>query len=164
MERSTFSYCSPRKEKLLAHVLKKEVTLDTSKYNEIREICIQGVKVKGSLSPYDLPRQADISYNDSSKEYKIHFVYLTPDEPKSEQKVSQIISLFLGQSSGKLYDIVVRAQELVDLQHIRFQLISEVGALAEQSEKAVHPNYIKEFNLLAAKRMLEEEPLYELVR
>ena len=59
----------------MKQILKKEVTLDASKYNEIREIWVQGVKVKGSLSPYDVPRQADISYDDSSKEYKIHFVY-----------------------------------------------------------------------------------------
>ncbi len=134
----------------------KRIILQADKYNLLKEITIQGVTVKGSLSPYDIPRQATVSYDQLAKEYKIHFDYLTPEEPKIENKASAEISLFLGQSSGKLYDILVCGQEPGSLMEIKLELIAKVTDLAEETERSTPPNYTKELNLLVAKKFLEE--------
>jgi len=141
----------------------RKINLEAARYNLLKGITIRGVKVQGSLSPYDIPREAAVSYDEMAREYKIHFVYLTPDEPKSERKASPEISLFLGQTSGKLYDIVVRRQELGSLFKIRLELIAKISDLAQETEKSTPPNYIKELNLLVAKKFLEEnQELYSV--
>ena len=134
----------------------KSINFDPVKYNVLKEISVRGVKVNGSLSPYDIPRQAKVSYDELSKVFKIHFVYLTPDEPKSEKRASPDIALFFGQSSGKLYDIHVHKQDQANLLDIKIQLVAKIGDLADESEKSTPPNYIKELNLLVAKKFLEE--------
>ena len=134
----------------------KKINLEGEKYNQLQELTIRGVKIKGSLSPYDIPRQATVSYDEKEREYKIHFIYLTPDEPKSEKKASAEISLFLGQSSGKLYDIVIRGQAPGNLRNIQVELISKIADLAQETERKTPLNYRKELNLLVAKKFLEE--------
>ena len=134
----------------------KNINLESAKYNVLKEIIVRGVKMRGSLSPYDIPRQAKVSYDAFAKVFKIHFVYLTPDEPTTEKKTSPDISLFLGRSSGKLYDIRVQGQEPADLFNIKVQLVAQIGHLAMESETSNPPNYIKELNLLVAKKFLEE--------
>jgi hypothetical protein len=142
----------------------KNITLEPKRYNVRKEIMVRGVKVDGSLSPYDIPRQAKISHDEFARIFKIHFVYLTPDEPTSEQKLSPDISVFLGQSSGKLYDIQVREQDVANLPNIKLELVAQIGNLATASEASTPPNYIKELNLLVAKKFLEENPdVYNII-
>lgn len=141
----------------------KNIDLEPAKYNVSKEFVIRGVKLNGSLSPYDIPRQAKVSYDARERLFKIHFVYLTPDEPTKELKTSSDISLYLGQSSGKLYDIYVRGQAPENLLSIRLQLVSQLHDLAAESEVSNPPNYIKELNLLAAEKFLDENhEVYEV--
>jgi hypothetical protein len=141
----------------------KKINLEAGKYNILKDIIVNGVKVKGSLSPYDIPRQATVSYDRLGREYRIHFAYLTPDEPKKQTKISPEIWLFMGQSSGKLYDIVIRKQEQESIREIILRLIAKIDDLAQETERSTPPNYIKELNLLVAKKFLEEnQDLYSL--
>lgn len=134
----------------------KRLNIEAQEYNQIKDLTLHGHMVRGALSPYDLPRQATVAYEPEKREFRIHFIYLTPDEPTAENPVSKEISLYLGEKSGKLYDIVIRGQAPDALRAVRLKLIGKVEDLARESEKDSPANYVKQLNLLVAKRFLEE--------
>jgi hypothetical protein len=134
----------------------KEVPIDAKKYNQIREISVEGATIKGALSPYDFPHHATAVYDEKKKEYAIHFKYLTPDEERSEVPVAKEISLFVGKNSGKLYDVIVRGQEPHGLRQFNLQLVSGVKQLEKESREQSPKNYVAWLNLQATERILAE--------
>ncbi len=139
----------------------KRITIETERYNQIKELTVRGHKVSGTLSPYDVPRQAAVAYDSEKREYRIRLIYLTPDEPTTESPVSKEVSFYLGVESGKLYEVLIRGQEPGHIKDVRLQLVDRVNELAIKSQQSSPHNYVKQLNLLAAKKFLEEkEELY----
>lgn len=142
----------------------KKIDLDSAQYNQIQDVKVGGVTIRGSLSPYDVPRQAAVTYDDATKEYRIFLQYLTPDEPTKVRELSNGIAVFLGQNSGKLYQILIRGQEPRTIQNLRVTLLSRVDDLvSRQAEDATPSSYLQHLNLLAAKKVLEDnQELYSV--
>jgi hypothetical protein len=132
----------------------KTVEIEPEKYNQTKEIRIQGATLFGSLSPFDVPREATATYDQQRKEFRIKLRYLTPDEPRATVDVAKEIVLLVGKNSGKLYEIVVRGQEP---QTIKIQLTAKVGELARESERTFPQDFVRRLNLETAQRVLEDK-------
>ena len=63
--------------------------------------------VRLSLTPFDIPRSARITWDELSKLLTIDFQYLTPDEPKKLVKINRDIEMSIGKFSYKLYSAIV---------------------------------------------------------
>lgn len=142
----------------------KKVDLDSARYNQIQDMNVAGVTIRGSLSPFDVPRQAAATYDDKTREYRIFLYYLTPDEPTKIKDLSKDIAVFLGQNSGKLYQILIRGQEPRTIQNFRVTLLNRVDDLvSREAENETPSGYLQHLNLLVAKRVLEDnQELYSV--
>jgi hypothetical protein len=137
----------------------KRVDLDSAHYNQVQDLKVAGVTVRGSLSPFDVPRQVAASYDDQSKEYRIFLKYLTPDEPTTMTDLSKEIAVFLGQSSGKLYQILIRRQEPGTIRNLKLTVTNSVDDLVSRELRVGDPSsYLQHLNLLVAKKVFEENP------
>jgi hypothetical protein len=136
----------------------KKFEFSPEKYNQIKEIQIEGRTIQGSLSPFDFPREATAVYDDESKDFRILFSYLTPSEPRVIRELSNELVVYLGESSGKLYEILIRNQEPAAIEHFKPTLFSQVEDLAHSENRTEQNKYVQELNLRVAKEMLEQEP------
>lgn len=135
----------------------RKVVIEPDKYNEMKEIEVDNLKVPGVLSPFDIPHGATATYDSSQNTLKIVLNYLTPDEPKFKIMESDHVSLALGKRSGKLYDVLITNFDPNSLEDVQVELFTLIGELADRSGRDEPHNYVKMFNLLAAKKILESE-------
>lgn len=80
------------------------VEVETQGLNE--KANIRGVEVELLVSPYDVPK-AIRGYYDDEKHLVIEFRYIDNDEPLVEQRLASSFLLFTGESSKRLFKIVV---------------------------------------------------------
>ena len=136
----------------------KTILLDTAKFNRIRNLEVHGLNVPGALSPYDVPKEATIAYDDLTKDFTINLKYLTEDEPIKELRAATDMLLYLGKGSGKLYRVVIKGQDAATLHDVRHRLAASVEDLAEKSRKSRPSSLVEFLNLETTKQLLEETP------
>ena len=66
----------------------------------------KGVHLEFSLSPYDIPDRVRGYYCDKVKRFVIEFRYMT-EEPLTERRLSEHVSVKEGKNSGRLYDVLI---------------------------------------------------------
>ncbi len=143
--------------------LTKTVLFDTARFNQIRNLEVHGINVPGALSPYDVPKEATIAYDDLTKDFTIYLKYLTQDEPTKEWKAANDMSMYLGKASGKVYRILVKGQDAAGLSNLSLRLAAGLEDLAQQSKKSRPSRLVEFLNLETTKHLLEQTPELYLV-
>src|SRR5882672_9766198 len=94
--------------------MNKWVEVDAKKVNRETQETVQGVSVKVSLSPYDVPVRVRGSYEDSSDLFIIELEYPLTGEPTRNEKPSTEvpIELEVGNVSDRIYRIKIDVTKL----------------------------------------------------
>lgn len=72
-----------------------------------RQSLIEEGNVRLSLTPFDIPRSARITWDEGERVLTIEFLYLTPDEPRTTLWINKVIEMSIGKFSYKLYAVRV---------------------------------------------------------
>lgn len=119
----------------------------------------RGEYTKFSLSPYDVPQYARVSYDKEKHILSIEFKYLTPDEPRHFVAPTDKISFEIGKSSGKIYKIKLEKIESGSkISKITIEMIEkEVDEFIEKIPSKDERNEVQILNFGLAKDILKYE-------
>lgn len=136
----------------------KEVPIDQNKVrSEMRELNIKGIK-RGTISPFDMPRSAAISYNQNEKVFICEFNYMTSEAlfPEQMGQVGSSTLIFhLGKNSGKLYKIELQNIERDQIPKITVEVVEVIDSeLSEMRQLGTQTS--KMLNFLSARKAIEK--------
>ncbi len=124
-------------------------------YAEGHEITFRGVK--GTLSPYDIPEVAIVTYDENTKVFAIEFKYLTPDEPKQLAESRDDIKIYTGKLSGKLYKIEILNQDKENLPKMKVEIVAVVDGLISRKKKEEWSKFVEQLNFAVVRDFLSKE-------
>lgn len=95
-------------------MFKKTFDVDLA-LNKTREITVHGEVIRGSLSPLDFPRRADIEYDEQKGIFTIGFVYIEGGTEDHEVKTGLGVDLVVGKKTGRLHFIRIKCDTLDEI-------------------------------------------------
>lgn len=108
---------------------------------------LDGVHITLMMSPYDLPEAVRGFYNSTRERFLIQFKYLS-DEPTKAERMGELVSLTLGEKSGRIYEIELDVAK-AEAQFVGL-MIKAIDELAHTPHRPTRPdNYAAAKNLLS---------------
>ncbi len=112
--------------------MKDWIKLDTSELNRQEESNVHGVAITVGLAPCDVPDAVRGYYDRDIDRYVIEFNYLDEgDEPRIASWQSDLLTLYVGEHTGCIYEIHVDAKSLgADAVRLKVQIKKAMDGLA----------------------------------
>jgi hypothetical protein len=108
----------------MKHILDLEMDLGAGYVNR-QSVTIDNVRL--SLTPFDIPRSARVTWDEQCKSLTIEFQYLTPDEPKGAVRVNRDVEMSTGKFSHKFYGAIVsHANSVIEATHKLTAALEEI--------------------------------------
>ncbi|WP_374035041.1 hypothetical protein ACES2I_04275 [Bdellovibrio bacteriovorus] len=126
---------------------------------------INGIFLRGEISPFDIPKELVANYSAESKTFVCELIYLTEEplkrEPITEKEGSKLYFHF-GKNSGKLYKIEI---ENIDREKVPNITIEVELALNHKIEDVKKEENFEDasliLNIMSAKKAIEKTHMFQ---